>query len=126
MMASYYSHSWRPQDVDLNLCVWEEIAPRCSLLVDANRREDGKAPSYYINKLEEFARRSDIFIAVLTHREPDREKGPREGGRLLRCSAASLFEIRLAERARRPRLVLYDNRTGFRPAQSGDCLYLPF
>lgn len=108
----YLSHSWHARDVAFNVWVWERLAGRCDLLVDkpASQAED---PPYYVNRLEEAIRRSDIFAAVLTHRNNADAAGS-SGDRALHCSAGSLFEIRLAERANRPRLVLYERSTRFR------------
>lgn len=117
-LAVYFSQSWRPRDVDLNVRVWNEFSSICELLVDAP--EDPSAdPPYYINRIEELLRRSDLFLAVLTYRR--RDTGPH-------CSPYMLFEIRLAERADLPRLVLYERKTGFRPPQNlraWEC-YIPF
>jgi hypothetical protein len=117
-LAVYFSQSWRPRDVDLNVRVWNEISSACELLVD--EPEDSSAdPPYYINRIEELLRRSDLFLAVLTYR-------PQKTG--LQCSPYMLFEIRLAERADMPRLVLYERKTGFRPPQNLRPweTYLPF
>ena len=117
-LAVYFSQSWRPRDVDLNVRVWSEFSPTCELLVD--EPEDPAAdPPYYVNRIEELLRRADLFLAVLTFRP--RESGPR-------CSPYMLFEIRLAERVDLPRLVLYERKTGFRPPQNPrpwEC-YVPF
>lgn len=113
----YFSHSWAPEDAELNSYVWKQVGGECNLLVD----EPGStavAPPYYINRIEELIRRSDLFVAVLPYRAPKGD-GPRgRGDDALRCSAAILFEIRLAERADRPRLILYDPATGFAPPKS--------
>lgn len=115
----YFSHSWRPEHVDLNQIVWEEIAPKCNLLIDEDKTPQ---PPYFINRIEEYIRRSDLFLSLLTYREdPDistragamKDVDPRDMH--VRCSTPSLFEIRLAERARKPRLVLYDRGTRFEP-----------
>lgn len=108
----YLSHSWHPRDVDLNLWVWQHLADRCDLLVD---KPDSQIenPPYYVNRLEEIMRRSDIFVSILTFR-PNADALKCKGDHSLQCSAASLFEIRLAERAHRPRLILYERTTGFR------------
>jgi hypothetical protein len=111
--AVYFSHSWRPRDVELNLQIWQELAPDCTLLVDVPE-EPGADPPYYINRIEELLRRTDLFVSVLTYREPRAGELPPATG-TLRCSPYSLFEIRLAERADIPRLVLYERRSGFRP-----------
>jgi hypothetical protein len=117
-LAVYFSQSWRPRDVDLNVRVWSEFSPTCELLVD--EPEDPSAdPPYYINRIEELLRRADLFLAVLTYRQ--RDTGPN-------CSPYMLFEIRLAERVDLPRLVLYERKTGFRPPQiprPWEC-YVPF
>src|ERR1700680_4780163 len=102
--AIYISHSWRPRDVDLNLRVWRELAADCELLVDVPE-EPGANPPYYINRIEELLRRTDLFLSVLTYREP-REGEFTEADAHLRCSPYSLFEIRVAERADIPRLIL--------------------
>lgn len=117
-LAVYFSQSWRPRDVDLNVRVWSEFSPTCELLVD--EPEDPSAdPPYYINRIEELLRRADLFLAVLTYRQRDTGQ---------RCSPYMLFEIRLAERVDLPRLVLYERKTGFRPPQiprPWEC-YVPF
>ena len=111
--AVYFSHSWRARDVELNLQVWKELSSGCTLLVDVPE-EPGADPPYYINRIEELLRRTDLFVSVLTYREPQAGQLTPTAP-LLRCSPYSLFEIRLAERADIPRLVLYEGRTGFRP-----------
>lgn len=117
-LAVYFSQSWHPRDVDLNVRVWSEFSSTCELLVD--EPEDPSAdPPYYINRIEELLRRADLFLAVLTYRPQD--TGPY-------CSPYMLFEIRLAERVDLPRLVLYERKTGFRPPQNQrlwEC-YVPF
>ena len=119
-LAVYFSQSWRPLDVDLNVRAWSEFSPTCELLVDAPENMSADPP-YYINRIEELLRRADLFLAVLTYRK--RDTGPQ-------CSPYMLFEIRLAERVDLPRLVLYERNTGFRPPQSPqprpwEC-YVPF
>jgi hypothetical protein len=117
-LAVYFSQSWRPRDVDLNVRVWNEFSTTCELLVD--EPEDPSAdPPYYVNRIEELLRRADLFLAVLTYRP--RDAAPR-------CSPYMLFEIRLAERVDLPRLVLYERKSGFRPPQNPrpwEC-YVPF
>ena len=98
--AVYFSHSWRPNDVDLNVRVWEELAADCELLVD-EPDEPGANPPYYINRIEELLQRADLFVSVLTHREPRAGDFTGEDANL-RCSPYSLFEIRLAQRAGLP------------------------
>jgi len=118
-IEAYFSHSWRPADVELNLFVWKVIAQYCDLYVD---HEGADTSAYYVNRLEELIRKSDVFVSVLAYRE----KGPgehRDGQDYqLHCSAGSLFELRLAERARKPRWVIYDDRTGFVPMQAASDL----
>jgi hypothetical protein len=114
--AVYFSHSWRPRDVDLNVQIWEELASDCTLLVDVPE-EPGADPPYFINRIEELLRRTDLFVSVLPYREP-RPGELMPAAKSLRCSPYSLFEIRLAERADIPRLVLYETRTGFRPPKT--------
>jgi hypothetical protein len=96
-VSVYFSHSWRPRDVDLNVRVWEALSDHCELLVDAPE-EPGAHPPYYINRIEELLRRSDLFLSVLTYREPKEGEFTLADAQL-RCSPYSLFEIRLAERA---------------------------
>lgn len=124
--AIYISHSWRPRDVELNLRVWGELGESFELLVDVPE-ELGADPPYYINRIEELLRRADFFLGVLTHREP-RKGDLTETDSHLRCSPYSLFEIRLAERADIPRLVLYERSTSFQPPRNLRPweVYLPF
>lgn len=124
--AAYFSHSWRPRDVDLNLQVWQELAVDCELLVDAPE-EPGSDPPYYINRMEELLRRTDLFVSVLTSREP-LAGAFTEADAKLHCSPYCLFEIRLAERADLTRLILYERSTGFRPPRTIRPweIYIPF
>ena len=115
-LAIYISHSWRPRDVELNLQVWQELADDCELLVDVPE-QPGANPPYYINRIEELLRRTDLFLGVLTYRDP-RPGGFTNQDTHLKCSPYSLFEIRLAERAEIPRLILYERSTGFRPPRT--------
>ena len=70
----YFSHSGWAADVDLNLFVWKAIAQDCKLLVD--HYKDQELP-WYVNRIEEYIRRSDLFVAALTFREPrPGEKAP--------------------------------------------------
>ncbi|MGC2110971.1 MAG: hypothetical protein WA655_15725, partial [Candidatus Korobacteraceae bacterium] len=110
--AVYLSHSWRPQDVDLNVQVWTTLAAQCEILVD-DPQESGANPPYYINRIEELLRRGDLFVSILTYREPKPGADAQ-----LRCSPYMLFEIRLAGRAEIPRLILYERKTGFRPPRN--------
>lgn len=114
--AVYFSHSWHSRDVELNLQVWEELATDCTLLVD-RPDEPGADPPYYINRIEELLRRTDLFVSILTYRKPP-EALSVNGGTELRCSPYSLFETRLAERIDIPRLVLYEGGTRFRPPEA--------
>lgn len=111
--AVYFSHSWRPRDVDLNLLAWKELAAHCEILVDAPE-EPGANPPYYINRIEELLRRTDLFVGVLVYRDPN-EGDFTAADSYLHCSPYMLFEIRLAERGEIPRLILYERSTGFRP-----------
>ena len=118
--SAYFSHSWRPQDVDLNQQAWKALCADCNLFVDEDTAVN---PPYFISRIEEYIRRSDLFVAILTYRDSPSERvkqymahtGTSSGDYRVKCSEASLFEVRLAERARKPRLILYERRTRFAP-----------
>ena len=114
--AVYFSHSWRPGDVDLNLQIWHELAGDCELIVDVPE-EPGADPPYFINRIEELLRRTDVFVSVLTHRKAREGEFSGVDARL-QCSPYSLFEIRLAERTDITRLILYERSTGFQPPRT--------
>jgi hypothetical protein len=120
-LAVYFSQSWKPRDVDLNVQVWKELSPTCELLVDEPEDASAENPPYYVNRIEELLQRADLFVAVLTYR-------PQKAG--IDCSPYMLFEVRLAERVGMPRLVLFERKTGFRPPANlrdpqQEC-YVPF
>src|SRR5262245_13023111 len=121
----YFSHSWRPADVDCNQVVWKEICGHCNLLVEEDLVEQ---PPDHVTRLEEYIRRSDLFLAVLTYRDDAKIAPGAVGDGAARCSHPALFEIRLAERARKPRFVLYDTRVRFqRGSETGPhVVYQPF
>jgi TIR domain len=111
-LEAYFSHSWKPADVPLNVLVWEVIAEDCKLYVDL---EGALSGTYYINRIEELIRKSDVFVSVLTFRKDAKVEERQHPDYHLRCSPAALFELRLAERARKPRWVLFDDRIGLQP-----------
>jgi hypothetical protein len=111
----YLSHSWDAGDVEFNAWVWKILSETCDLLVD-KPESNAADPPYYINRLEELMRRTDLFVSVLTYRQQE-HAADATGDALLDCSHGCLFEIRLAERANLPRFVLYDRQTGFRPPE---------
>jgi hypothetical protein len=121
----YFSHSWRPADVDCNQVVWKEICASCNLLVEEDLVEQ---PPDHVTRLEEYIRRSDLFLAVLPYRADAQIAAGAVGDGAARCSHPALFEIRLAERARKPRFVLYDTRVRFqRGSETGaHVVYQPF
>ncbi len=104
----YFSHSWAPEHVRLNTLVWEMIGENCVLSVD---REGASEGTYYVNRLEELIRKSDVFVAVLPYREGTAQSETASPEYRLSCSPWALFELRLAERARKPRWVVFDDRT---------------
>lgn len=111
-LGIYMSHSWKSRDVDLNVRVWEEFAPDCELLVD-KPEEPGADPPYYINRIEELLQRADLFLSILTYR--NQTQGDSSGVSAgFQCSPYSLFEVRLAELADIPRLILYERTTLFK------------
>jgi hypothetical protein len=126
--AAYFSHSWKSRDVNLNVEIWTQISDACELVVDLPATLT-KDPPYYINRIEELLRGSDVFVSVLAARgaAPDPAAAPGTDA-TLRCSSFALFEVRLAERFSLPRLVIYERSTGFRPpAQIKDNeMYLAF
>lgn len=127
ILSAYFSHSWKPADLPLNLALWERISKYCHLLIDQPVQHMSEtAPPWYISRIESLIRRSDVFIACMpaAAAAPDETK---PGDWRLRCSPYLLFEIRLAQRANLPRFIIFDRSTGFRPpAQTGPHVrYLP-
>jgi hypothetical protein len=124
----YYSHSWLSQDVDLNLAVWDSIWTHCRLMVDSKQEAD---PPYYISRIEDYIRRSDAFLAVLLPKTADAGEAQSanvvgDGGSEFAGSDYSLFEVHLAERARKPRLILYETQTRFVPRTTEGARYFQF
>jgi hypothetical protein len=115
-LEAYFSHSGREKDVPLNVFVWQTVAQDCVLYVDRDGAEKG---AYYINRLEELIRKSDVFISVLAHRANPAASAEARPDYRLECSHWALFEIRLAERARKPRWIVFDDRTFFVPPDTG-------
>jgi hypothetical protein len=128
VIETYFSHSWRSEDVDLNVLVWEQICGKCCLSVDreGNQRREG---GFFVNRLEYLIGQSQAFVAVLSYRADSGSQNATARDADLKCSKPTLFEIRLAERARKPRLIICDQRTRFRlphsTASSELALYVP-
>jgi hypothetical protein len=103
--ALYLSHSWLPELVEVNMAVWDLISEDTRLLVDDNRDE---SPPFYVNRIEHLIRESDLFLAIVTPAD-GRTPGPTPSGSGRRISPYVMFEIELAQRARLPSLILYDD-----------------
>lgn len=118
-IAAYFSHSWKTH-LPLNLSIWERLSGNCHLLLDRPIQQIFELkPPYFINRLESLLGRADIFVACLPMAEaPTPDEAARGGDWRLRCSPYILFEIRIAERADRPRFIMYDPRTGFEPPRN--------
>jgi TIR domain len=114
-IESYFSHSWSPQHVELNALVWDILHKDCVLFVDFEGDKEG---TYYVNRLEELIRKSDVFVSVLPFRQVTARPITESPDYRINCSPFSLFEIRLAERARKPRWIIYDDNTGLNPLPS--------
>jgi hypothetical protein len=109
--VSYFSHSWLPEHVDLNLLFWDHLwAAGCRLLVDDNEVDN---PPYFVCRIEHLIRCSDLFIALIP--------APVGGGLspnirdTRQVSPFVMFEIALAERIRLPQLIVYDSGCQFEP-----------
>jgi len=118
--VAYFSHSWKHEDSPLNLAIWARLAKSCRLLIDEPPIELGKTnPPYYISRIESLLRRSDLFVGCLPSLpEPKWKQPPPDAQgdwRYSKFSPYILFEIRLAERAGVPRLIIYDLESGFLP-----------
>src|SRR5215831_10928544 len=106
----YFSHSWRSEDVALNLLVWEAICEECTVSVDKQERVL-KQDSFFVNRLEFLINQCDAFVSVLPFRTQKDDGGNMSKEYQLQCSRAALFEIRLTERTRKPRLIIYEHNT---------------
>jgi hypothetical protein len=115
-LSIYFSHSWKPPHLPVNLGLWERIARHCHLLIDQPVHElREKAPPWYISRIESLMRRSDAFVACMPS-APAAPNDALDGDWAVRASPWLLFEIRLAERANLPRFVLYDWDSQFAPS----------
>ena len=114
-LGAYFSHSWKPDFLPLNLAIWERIHGKCHLLIDRPVQEGDTAPPYHISRIEALMQRADLFIACLPG--DDRMSGAGQGDWGLRCSPYILFEIRMAERSGMPLFIVYDPNTSFRPPE---------
>jgi hypothetical protein len=115
----YCSHSWHPEQVELNLAVWEQLHHDCLLYIDKGTRPSS---GYHINRLEALIRGCDAFLSILNYRQQEAAQSEAMPDYALHCSEWALFELRLAERARKPRWVIYDDRTRLQPMDTGNDL----
>jgi hypothetical protein len=115
----YYSHSWLAEHVDANLRIWNAVSGRFALRADPNVTAQGADPPYHVSRIEAHIRESDAFLALLLPGRGANVSSATEGdktGAAYVGSAYTLFEVRLAERAGKPRLILYDAETRFAPS----------
>src|SRR5437773_4063085 len=116
ILSAYFSHSWKPAHLPLNLAVWERLSKHCHLLIDQPvQRMREMAPPWYISRIEALIRRSDVFIGCVPASDTAVSE-TKSGDWRVRCSPFLLFEIRLAERANLPRFILFDHESRFRPS----------
>jgi hypothetical protein len=108
---AYFSHSYRPEDKELNLFFWELLS-RHHLYFTVDSEENKDMPMH-VSYLEWMMRRSACFVAVI----PRREDSPP-----CYCSPYQVFENGLAIRAGKPRLIfveagLDETLFGIRPGE---------
>lgn len=111
-IATYFSHSYRPTDRELNLAVWRicyEEGLRFSV--------DAKSDTLSTFCLELLMRRSAAFVGIV----PVRRDQP-----VQLCSPYMLYEYGLAVQTRRPRLLLLESGVGARVLKSAGPDALPF
>jgi hypothetical protein len=99
-IPTYFSHSYRVEDQALNQAVWQLFASDFSFFVDP------PSESTIHTHLERMMRRCSAFVAVVNRR--------RGAGQFF-CSPFVLYEYGLSIQARRPRLLLIDDRVGDGP-----------
>jgi hypothetical protein len=95
-LLAYLSHSYRPGDRDTNLFFWE-LFSRAGFFFSVDPRSDLLSPAY----LERSMQDSQCFVGIVTFRDNE----PR-----IRCSPFVVFEYGLALQARKPTLLLVDDR----------------
>ncbi|MEA2942408.1 MAG: hypothetical protein QOD09_2937 [Bradyrhizobium sp.] len=93
-IATYFSHSYRLANQDLNKFFWSLFSADFSFFVDPP--SDATIDTH----LERMMRRCSAFVAVVNRRE---------GVSRLRCSPFVLYEYGLSVQARRPKLLLIDD-----------------
>jgi hypothetical protein len=99
-IGTYFSHSYRVEDQELNRAFWSHFKSDFSFFIDP--------PSDVTihTHLEAMMRRCSAFVAVFNRREDVSE---------FNCSPFMLYEFGLAVQARRPKLLLIDNSIASAP-----------
>lgn len=119
LLSAYFSHSWSPADLPVNLHLWHLVSSSCHLLIDKPQPSSEDKRPYFISRIESVLRRADVFITCLPTlpQEKQKTRNPAATGdwRYHLCSPYILFELRLAERLDLPRIVLYDRQSRFQP-----------
>jgi hypothetical protein len=94
---AYFSHSYRPEDKEINLFFWQLLSQHyLYFTVDS---EENRGKPMHVSYLEWMMRRSACFVAVI----PRREDSPPHY-----CSPYQVFENGLAIRAGKPRLIFVE------------------
>jgi hypothetical protein len=100
LALAYFSHSYRSSEKHLNLTFWEMLSKHGLYFTVDPKKSDQKSDRepMDVTYLEWMMRRSACFVAVI----PYRDDPPH-------CSPYQLFEYSIAIRARKPRLIFYED-----------------
>src|SRR6516225_5943882 len=102
-LMAYFSHSYKPEDARVNLHFWRMLSRHGLYFAVDPKSDDDPAPPDVrpmdVTYLEWLMEQSACFVAVVPFRK---------GSQPRNCSRYQLFEYRLAVRAKKPRLVFYE------------------
>jgi hypothetical protein len=101
-IATYFSHSYRRFDQEVNKIFWSRFSADFSFFVDPP--SDATIDTH----LERMMRRCSAFVAVVNRREDVSQSY---------CSPFVLYEYGLSVQARRPKLLMIDQRVSSTPFQ---------
>lgn len=96
MLKAYLTHSYRINDINFNLALWERISRK-----NFSFSFDPPSDQHQTAHLEKRMLESSCFLAIV----PFRQDAPE-----FFCSPFMMYEIGLAIQARRPKLIVIDDR----------------
>jgi hypothetical protein len=117
-IVAYLSHSYRPEDRAVNMEVWKHLNAK-GVVFSVDKPDIERRPMD-VTFLERMMRLAHCFIGIVPRRQPSPDMGTASTASHSNWSPYQALELRLALRADKPRLVIFERGMDVGPLPPGE------